>query len=79
MWNDIRLGLNRINKEPLVVFPLAILIVGALPAILELGGIPPLWSGLISSILAALITVIEMLRVRGRMERTAINQGRRWA
>lgn len=79
MLDDIKLGWNRMNMEPLIMFPLAILVVGVLPTILELVGIRPIWSSIGGSVLAAGITVIEMLRVRGRMEKTATHQGRKWA
>ena len=79
MIDDIKVGWEKINLEPLIVFPLAILIVGVLPVVLEWFGLQPPWSDIISAIFAALLTAIEILRTRGRMEKTAIDQGRRWA
>lgn len=79
IWKDIKLGWHKINREALVVFPVAILVVGAVPVGLEAAGFQPWSSRIISAFLAALLTAVEMLRVRGRMERTGTYLARLWA
>lgn len=55
-------------------FPLAILIIGVLSVILESAGIQSYWSEIISGISTMLLTAVEILRTRGRMEKTAMTK-----
>ncbi|SFS00194.1 hypothetical protein SAMN05216559_2324 [Halomicrobium zhouii] len=67
MLSDIKEGFKHVNIEVLIVFPLAIFAIGAAPPILEmLNTRTPLYEILIAFV-AALVTAIEILRVRGKL------------
>jgi len=67
MLSDIITGIKYINKKTLLVFPLAIFTVGAAPPLLEIYYTRTPGSEISIAVVSALITAIELLRVRGKL------------
>jgi len=67
MLEDIREGLKYIDKQVLIIFPLAIFAIGAAPPLLEIVYVRTPMAEIFISFAAALVTGVEILRVRGKI------------
>ena len=67
MLSDIMTGAKYIDKKTLLVFPLAIFAVGAVPPLLEMYYTRTPAAEITVAVVSGLITAIELLRVRGKL------------
>jgi hypothetical protein len=67
MLEDIKTGWEYVDKQVLIVFPLAILTIGAAPPLMEILMTRNPMAEILLSFIAALVTAIEILRVRGKL------------
>jgi len=67
MISDIKTGFKHIDKQVLIVFPLAIFAIGAAPPLLEIFSARTPTGEILISVIAAGVTAIEILRVRGKI------------
>lgn len=75
MLQELKIGSKLIDKEALLVFPVAVFIIGGFPPLLELSGINSPEIEIVSAAFAAAITAVEMLRVRTKIAKSANRYG----